>query len=262
MALYGFGACETLQPLLPLTAKLMFAVSKCPPQMQICWLLAQPIIGFTCMTFGRQATSLAYASNVDVICVCSEYALEQHTEPSMWEYVCYGLHCYREQISTSHFIKILNSLIINSPNLLFALHEFPDTLIASATLQMEIPLAVIGGHKKAVSYVRFLGGDRLVSASTDNKLKLWDIKDITSSHQSPSEPLMTFSGQLFALHTLQGCPLRRTLILATTSWNLSQWSFIQVIFREAQHCFLLWLCLILQHATPEDLSCYPTPLAW
>ena len=58
---------------------------------------------------------------------------------------------------------------------------------------METPLAVIGGHKKAVSYVRFLGGDRLVSASTDNKLKLWDIKEATSS-QGCSEPLMTFSG--------------------------------------------------------------------
>ena len=59
---------------------------------------------------------------------------------------------------------------------------------------MEAPLAVIGGHKKAVSYVRFLGGDQLVSASTDNKLKLWDINQATTSQGKP-EPLMTYAGK-------------------------------------------------------------------
>lgn len=58
---------------------------------------------------------------------------------------------------------------------------------------MASPLAVIGGHKKAVSYVRFLGGNRLVSASTDNTLKLWDIDRATSS-QGPCDSLMTYSG--------------------------------------------------------------------
>ncbi|CAL8465090.1 g4625 [Coccomyxa elongata] len=41
--------------------------------------------------------------------------------------------------------------------------------------QMRVPLAVIGGHSKAVSYVRWLDGTHLVSASTDNQLKLWDL---------------------------------------------------------------------------------------
>ncbi len=40
---------------------------------------------------------------------------------------------------------------------------------------MQVPLAVIGGHSKAVSYVRWLDGTHLVSASTDNQLKLWDL---------------------------------------------------------------------------------------
>jgi E3 ubiquitin-protein ligase RFWD2 len=31
------------------------------------------------------------------------------------------------------------------------------------------------GHRKAVSYVRWIG-DEIISASTDNTLKLWDIK--------------------------------------------------------------------------------------
>jgi WD40 repeat protein len=38
-----------------------------------------------------------------------------------------------------------------------------------------VPLAVIGGHSKAVSYVRWMGGSGLVSASTDNALKVWDV---------------------------------------------------------------------------------------
>eukprot|EP00301_Raphidiophrys_heterophryoidea_P005037 c12151_g1_i1.p1 GENE.c12151_g1_i1~~c12151_g1_i1.p1 ORF type:complete len:607 (+),score=162.88 c12151_g1_i1:273-2093(+) len=39
------------------------------------------------------------------------------------------------------------------------------------------PLFVLKGHKKAVSYVKFLGGDEIVSASTDSTLKLWSISD-------------------------------------------------------------------------------------
>ena len=63
---------------------------------------------------------------------------------------------------------------------------------------MERPLAVTGGHKKAVSYVRFLGGNRLVSASTDNKLKLWDVEQATAS-QGRCDSLMTYSGMFFSL---------------------------------------------------------------
>ena len=37
------------------------------------------------------------------------------------------------------------------------------------------------GHQRAVSYVRFLeGGDGLVSASTDNSVRLWDIGGTTA----------------------------------------------------------------------------------
>jgi E3 ubiquitin-protein ligase RFWD2 len=37
-------------------------------------------------------------------------------------------------------------------------------------------LNVLKGHKKAVSYVKFLNNEDLVSASTDSQLKLWNIK--------------------------------------------------------------------------------------
>jgi len=37
-------------------------------------------------------------------------------------------------------------------------------------------LAVLKGHRKAVSYAKFLDSEQVVSASTDSQLKLWDIK--------------------------------------------------------------------------------------
>ncbi|KAL8151015.1 hypothetical protein V2J09_020823 [Rumex salicifolius] len=48
------------------------------------------------------------------------------------------------------------------------------------------PVHVFGGHKKAVSYVKFLSTNELASASTDSTLRLWDVKD--------SLPLRTFRG--------------------------------------------------------------------
>ncbi|CAL5229502.1 g12838 [Coccomyxa viridis] len=61
--------------------------------------------------------------------------------------------------------------------------------------QMQVPLAVIGGHKKAVSYVRWMDGTRLISASTDNQLKLWDINSgIVSGVQHDRRPINVLSG--------------------------------------------------------------------
>ncbi|XP_031485976.1 E3 ubiquitin-protein ligase COP1 [Nymphaea colorata] len=39
------------------------------------------------------------------------------------------------------------------------------------------PLHVFSGHRKAVSYVKFLSNDELASASTDSTLRLWDVKE-------------------------------------------------------------------------------------
>lgn len=39
------------------------------------------------------------------------------------------------------------------------------------------PIHVFTGHKKAVSYVKFLSEHELASASTDSTLRLWDVKD-------------------------------------------------------------------------------------
>lgn len=39
------------------------------------------------------------------------------------------------------------------------------------------PLYIFSGHRKAVSYVKFLSNNELASASTDSTLRLWDVKD-------------------------------------------------------------------------------------
>ncbi|CAL5336372.1 unnamed protein product [Camellia sinensis] len=48
------------------------------------------------------------------------------------------------------------------------------------------PLHVFSGHRKAVSYVKFLSNDELASASTDSTLRLWDVKE--------NLPVRTFRG--------------------------------------------------------------------
>ncbi|XP_008805600.1 E3 ubiquitin-protein ligase COP1 isoform X2 [Phoenix dactylifera] len=48
------------------------------------------------------------------------------------------------------------------------------------------PLHVCRGHRKAVSYVKFLSNNELASASTDSTLRLWDVKE--------NCPVRTFKG--------------------------------------------------------------------
>uniref|UniRef100_A0ACD5U001 Uncharacterized protein n=1 Tax=Avena sativa TaxID=4498 RepID=A0ACD5U001_AVESA len=57
-----------------------------------------------------------------------------------------------------------------------------------------IPWCTISGHGKAVSYVRFLDPETLISASTDNTLKIWDLNQTNSSGLSTSACSLTLSG--------------------------------------------------------------------
>ncbi|CAM8908657.1 unnamed protein product [Rhodiola kirilowii] len=50
------------------------------------------------------------------------------------------------------------------------------------------PLHVFNGHRKAVSYVKFMSNNELASASTDSTLRLWDVKD--------NSPIRTFRGHV------------------------------------------------------------------
>lgn len=60
---------------------------------------------------------------------------------------------------------------------------------------------VLQGHKKAVSYVRFMSNHEIVSASTDCTLRLWDVRDQTDA-KLPGQPLVksdcrrTYTGHL------------------------------------------------------------------
>ena len=65
---------------------------------------------------------------------------------------------------------------------------------------------MIGGHAKAVSYVRWMGGNALVSASTDNALKVWDVARgcAADARTHAWQPATTLTGEalLFCLAEL------------------------------------------------------------
>lgn len=56
----------------------------------------------------------------------------------------------------------------------------------------KIPLCTLLGHNKTVSYVKFVDSTHLVSASTDNTLKLWDLSMCTA--RVLEGPLQSFTG--------------------------------------------------------------------
>ncbi|XP_020572490.1 protein SPA1-RELATED 4-like [Phalaenopsis equestris] len=57
---------------------------------------------------------------------------------------------------------------------------------------MSLPLRTFVGHSKTVSYVKFVDSSTLVSSSTDNSLKLWDLSVSTS--RILDNPIRTFTG--------------------------------------------------------------------
>ncbi|PIA49101.1 hypothetical protein AQUCO_01300152v1 [Aquilegia coerulea] len=56
------------------------------------------------------------------------------------------------------------------------------------------PWCTLAGHGRAVSYVKFLDSNTLVSASTDNTLKLWDLNKTSCSGLSTNSCSLTFRG--------------------------------------------------------------------
>ncbi|XP_042394308.1 protein SUPPRESSOR OF PHYA-105 1-like [Zingiber officinale] len=57
-----------------------------------------------------------------------------------------------------------------------------------------IPWCTLSGHGKAVSYVKFIDSETLVSASTDNTLKIWDLEKTNSGGFSTNACSLTLSG--------------------------------------------------------------------
>ncbi|XP_061975439.1 protein SPA1-RELATED 3-like isoform X1 [Populus nigra] len=58
----------------------------------------------------------------------------------------------------------------------------------------KVPLCTLIGHNKTVSYVKFVDTTNIVSASTDNTLKLWDLSMGTS--RVIDSPLQSFTGHM------------------------------------------------------------------
>uniref|UniRef100_A0A6P4AFY2 protein SPA1-RELATED 3 n=1 Tax=Ziziphus jujuba TaxID=326968 RepID=A0A6P4AFY2_ZIZJJ len=56
------------------------------------------------------------------------------------------------------------------------------------------PLCTLIGHNKTVSYVKFVDTTNLVSSSTDNSLKLWDLSTCTS--RVIDTPIQSFTGHM------------------------------------------------------------------
>ncbi|KAK1275567.1 Protein SUPPRESSOR OF PHYA-105 1 [Acorus gramineus] len=59
---------------------------------------------------------------------------------------------------------------------------------------IRIPWCTLVGHEKAVSYVKFVDSQSLVSASTDGTLKLWDLNRTSSTGLSTDACSLTFTG--------------------------------------------------------------------
>ena len=59
---------------------------------------------------------------------------------------------------------------------------------------VKTPWCTLAGHEKAVSYVKFMDSETIVSASTDNSLKLWNLNKTNSSGLSPGACSLTYKG--------------------------------------------------------------------
>mmetsp|Transcript_26947 Transcript_26947/g.37203 ORF Transcript_26947/g.37203 Transcript_26947/m.37203 type:complete len:1037 (-) Transcript_26947:170-3280(-) len=70
------------------------------------------------------------------------------------------------------------------------------------------PTLTLAGNNKTVSYVRFLDGNKLISASTDSRLNLWDLNQGStlngerrnSTNSTILRPSMTYSGHVNEKH--------------------------------------------------------------
>lgn len=91
---------------------------------------------------------------------------------------------------------------------------------------VRIPWCVLAGHEKAVSYVKFLDSQTIVTASTDNTLKLWDLqKTSTGGSLSTNACSLTLSGHtnekvIFSTSVYVVKPVKRVcLFLGGWGWG-------------------------------------------
>ena len=96
----------------------------------------------------------------------------------------------------------------------------------------KVPLCILASHNKAVSYVKFVDSVTLVSASTDNTLKLWDLTRANTTPGSVTGCSLTYSG-----HTNEKVYI---YIVVTSShvW-ICKWNYLISHFQ----CFVKNTCL-------------------
>lgn len=91
----------------------------------------------------------------------------------------------------------------------------------------------MAGHEKAVSYVKFLDASTVISASTDNTLKIWDLNRTNYFGVSTSACSMTLKGHTNEKVRVQVSKIKfESYIFADEDINI-------FIFRT------LWACLFL-----------------
>ncbi|KAL6530878.1 hypothetical protein OROGR_014738 [Orobanche gracilis] len=75
------------------------------------------------------------------------------------------------------------------------------------------PWCILAGHQKTVSYAKFLDSETLVSPSTDNTLRIWDLKKMSSNCLSKDACILTLRG-----HTNEKvCTYHRSLPMPMTA---------------------------------------------
>lgn len=98
----------------------------------------------------------------------------------------------------------------------------------------KIPWCILAGHDKAVSYVKFLDSETIVTASTDNTLKLWDLNRTTCTGFSTSACSLTISG-----HTNE-----KVVFYPILMFDLLAYLLIMVMFWPS-FCSFLLLCMTM-----------------
>ncbi|KAA8520719.1 hypothetical protein F0562_015009 [Nyssa sinensis] len=108
---------------------------------------------------------------------------------------CFGALMRKVPLAQSGILPtsaVFSSLL--TPRICWLL-DLPDYKIYCYDLRhIRIPWCTLAGHGKAVSYVKFLDSGTLVSASTDNTLKLWDLNRTSSEGLSSGACSLNFRG--------------------------------------------------------------------
>ncbi|CAI0441594.1 unnamed protein product [Linum tenue] len=107
------------------------------------------------------------------------------------------LQCFMQKNSLSTIKNIANVCCVqfssHSTNLLaFGSADFRTYCYDIRNVRM--PWCILNGHEKAVSYVKFVDAETIVTASTDNSLKVWDLKRTNSSGLSMNACNLTLRG--------------------------------------------------------------------